>query len=239
MTVSDGQRRTQTERRRAAVEKILNAAEAVFAARGFNGTTLNDVAKAVGVDTALLRYYFTDKDGLFDAVLQRRSHHVNVIRLEALDRYEAEMGDAVTLEGAIDAFTRPAFELMAADEGWRNFAAIIAYVSSSRGARLVMSVNFDAVTQRLLALVRRALPTADAGEIYYAFHFVIGAFTFSIGQTARIDMLSDGLVSSLDFAAINDRLVITMAAGMRALCGRDMRVPIEEEVRRRIGRAPE
>lgn len=229
-------RRKQEERRQEAVQKILDTAEAIFAANGFNGTTLNEVAKLVGVDTALVRYYFVDKDRLFDAVLERRSHYVNALRLTALDAYEAALGDGVTLEGIIDAFVRPAFELMAGDEGWRNFAAIIAYVNSARGAqRRVMSVNFDEVSHRFIELMRRALPNVDDHEIYWAYHFFTGAFTFSLGQTGRIDVLSHGAVSSLDFAAITDRLVLTLAAGMRALCGRDMTQPIAETVKYRIG----
>lgn len=230
------QRRKQADRRQEAVQKILDTAEGIFAANGFNGTTLNEVARSVGVDTALLRYYFVDKDGLFDAVLERRSHYVNAIRIAALDAYEASLGDAVTLEGIVDAFTRPAFELMADDEGWRNYGAIIAYLNSSRGARRqVMSANFDELSFRIIALMRRALPQVDSREIYFAYHFLTGAFTFSIGQTGRIDVLSGGEVSSLDFGAVNDRLVITLAAGMRALCLRDTSVPIGDLVRERIG----
>jgi AcrR family transcriptional regulator len=229
-------RRRQADRRQESETKILDTAEAIFAANGFNGTTMHEVAKAAGADTALLRYYFTDKDGLFDAVLQRRSHEVNAIRLEALDAYEAALGDAMTLEGIIEAFTRPAFKLIAADEGWQNYAAIVAYINSSRGAlREVMSANFDVASRRVIALMRRALPHADELEIYWGYHFFTGAFTFSIGQTGRIDVLSDGKVSSLDFEAICDRLIITLAAGIRDLCARDPKVPIAEDVARRGG----
>jgi AcrR family transcriptional regulator len=229
-------RRKQADRRQESVTKILDTAETIFAANGFNGTTMHEVAKAAGADTALLRYYFTDKDGLFDAVLQRRSHEVNAIRLTALDAYEAAMGDAMTLEGIIEAFTRPAFKLIAADEGWQNYAAIVAYINSSRGAlREVMSANFDVASRRVIALMRRALPDADEHEIYWGYHFFTGAFTFSIGQTGRIDVLSDGKVSSLDFEAICDRLIITLAAGIRELCARDPKTPIGEEVAKRSG----
>ena len=227
-------RRKQADRRQESETKILDTAETIFAANGFNGTTMHEVAKAAGADTALLRYYFTDKDGLFDAVLQRRSHEVNAIRLTALDAYEEAMGDAMTLEGIIEAFTRPAFRLIAADEGWQNYAAIVAYINSSRGAlREVMSANFDVASQRVITLMRRALPHADELEIYWGYHFFTGAFTFSIGQTGRIDVLSGGKVSSLDFEAICDRLIITLAAGIRELCARDPQIPIAEDIARR------
>lgn len=232
--MSRPERRKQADRRQDAVQRILDAAEEIFASNGFNGTTLNQVAKAIEADTALLRYYFTDKEGLFSAVLERRSTFVNAIRIETLNAYEARLGDALTLEGIIEAFVRPAFELIAGDDGWRNYAAIIAYINSSRGAQQMMSVNFDAVSLRVIELMRRALPDADRKEVFWAYHFLTGAFTFSIGQTGRIDSLSNGEVSSLEFDEITDRLIITLAAGIRALCGRDMRVPIREEVARRV-----
>lgn len=233
------QRRRQADRRQEAVEKILDSAEAIFAANGFNGTTLNEVAKSVDVDTALLRYYFSDKEGLFDAVFDRRAPVINAIRVKALDRYEREMGGAMSLEGIIDAFTRPVFELMAADEGWRNFSAIVAYVNSSRGAlRQIMTSNFDPASRRVIALMMRVLPDADEREVYWAYHYFTGAFTLSIGQTGRIDVLSDGKISSLDFLAVADRLVITLAAGMRALCTRDPALPMADDILARVGMEP-
>ena len=49
---------------------ILASARALFAARGFKGTTMRAVAEAAGVDVALVPYYFGNKDGLFAAALE-------------------------------------------------------------------------------------------------------------------------------------------------------------------------
>jgi TetR/AcrR family transcriptional regulator len=56
----------RAERTRAA---ILEAAEALFAARGFAATRLEDVAERVGIRRASIFYYFRDKADLYDAVL--------------------------------------------------------------------------------------------------------------------------------------------------------------------------
>jgi TetR/AcrR family transcriptional regulator len=50
---------------------ILDAAELLFAGRGFRSTTIKAIAAAAGVNTALLYYYFPDKQGLYRAVLER------------------------------------------------------------------------------------------------------------------------------------------------------------------------
>src|SRR5688572_22184523 len=58
-------------------KRILDAAEAEFARKGYDGTRLRDVALAVGVHHALLHHYFKDKEGLFRAVLERAIESVS------------------------------------------------------------------------------------------------------------------------------------------------------------------
>jgi AcrR family transcriptional regulator len=50
---------------------ILDAAETLFARQGFRSTTIKAIAGAASVNTALLYYYFPDKQGLYHAVLER------------------------------------------------------------------------------------------------------------------------------------------------------------------------
>ena len=45
-------------------KKILNAAEKLFAEKGFDGTSVESVARSCGVNKALIYYYFKDKDDL-------------------------------------------------------------------------------------------------------------------------------------------------------------------------------
>jgi AcrR family transcriptional regulator len=49
------------------VERIIAAARASFAQNGWAGTTLRGVARDVGVDPALVHYYFSSKEELLDA----------------------------------------------------------------------------------------------------------------------------------------------------------------------------
>ena len=51
--------------------QILDAAERLFAAQGFDGTTVKQIGRAAGVNSALLYYYFEDKERLYHSVLER------------------------------------------------------------------------------------------------------------------------------------------------------------------------
>ena len=52
-------------------ERILDAAEALFAERGYAGATLRDVAAEVGLRTPSLYNHFPSKESLYAAVLER------------------------------------------------------------------------------------------------------------------------------------------------------------------------
>jgi len=52
-------------------ERILEAAEAVFARQGLNGTRIRKIAEAAGVNNATLYTYFPSKTDLFKACLER------------------------------------------------------------------------------------------------------------------------------------------------------------------------
>ena len=53
-------------------EKILDAAEELFAERGYHGVSIREIVGRAGVDLALVHYYFGPKDALFREVIERR-----------------------------------------------------------------------------------------------------------------------------------------------------------------------
>ncbi len=63
-------RRGPRGRRGEVADRILSAARTSFAAHGYAGTRLREVAVAAGVDPSLVSYYFSDKTGLLAAALE-------------------------------------------------------------------------------------------------------------------------------------------------------------------------
>lgn len=52
---------------------ILSAAEKLFGEKGFEGTTVRDIAHMAGVNLAMISYYFGSKEKLFEALVEYRS----------------------------------------------------------------------------------------------------------------------------------------------------------------------
>lgn len=69
-------------------ERILDAAEAVFARQGLNGARIRDIAEAAKVNNATLYRYFTSKNELYEAVLERGMRPLIDLMLEFSRRAE-------------------------------------------------------------------------------------------------------------------------------------------------------
>lgn len=213
------QPKPKAQRREETTTRILDVAEALFARDGLHGVTLKAVAKEAGVDTALLHYYFDDKNRLFSTVFGRRAEVANQLRLDSLDRYEAEHGDAMTIGGAIDAFLRPLFILFAnGDAAWLNYAALVAQVNNTPvWGGDTMHQHFDPVIHRFIGVLKRISPETHERQIYWFYHLLSGSLTLSLAQTGRIDVLSGGLCKSSEMGAICDAMEAVFTGGFEAI----------------------
>ncbi|MEL7311841.1 MAG: TetR/AcrR family transcriptional regulator [Pseudomonadota bacterium] len=202
-------------------QRILDAAEKLFAKEGFAGVTVRQIMREAGADVALAYYHFDSKRDLFDAVLMRRADHMNDVRHAALDAVEQRHpDDAPSVQEIIEAFTQPLLKLLAEDhDTWRDYFALIAQINNSPqwGGEL-MTRFFDPLVRRFMDAIRRAMPEADDVDLFWCYHFLSGALTLTFAETGRIDNLSQGLCKSNDMSAISERLPGFIAAGFRRIC---------------------
>ena len=202
-------------------ERILDAAEELFAEHGFDGVTVRQVTRKAAVDVALAHYYFGTKKGLFDSVFLRRAAVINDARLKAIDDYQINPGPGgATVEGFIQAFLDPIIERLANNEpGWKNYLAIVAQVNNTpKWGGETMARYFDPIIHRLIDAIRGIMPGAHDVDLYWSYQFLSGALTLTFAETGRIDLLSSGLCRSSDYEAMRTRMAPFIAAGFRRLC---------------------
>jgi TetR/AcrR family transcriptional regulator len=103
---------TMGEATRERVERLLDAAEAEFAAHGFASARLEDIAAAGGMRRASLLYHFPSKQALYDRVLERAFSALRARIVVALERptvsWEERLLEAVR-RSVDDLFDRPNF----------------------------------------------------------------------------------------------------------------------------------
>ncbi|CAN7426253.1 TetR family transcriptional regulator [Phenylobacterium sp. LjRoot225] len=210
-------RRSNQARRGESQERILDAAEALFARNGFNGVSVKDIAEAADVDASLLHYYFTSKAGLYSAVIGRRAGQVNAARLTALQTYAADAGGAVTVAGVVRTYVQATFDFaMTGGEGYLNYLAVIAQLNSTPAGAIPIAeaTPFDDVVQVFIDLLRQASPGSTDAELYWFYHMLSGAISLSWARTGRIDRLSGGVCRSTDFEAIAAQMIAVFSRGL-------------------------
>jgi AcrR family transcriptional regulator len=206
--------------KRTTKDKLMDAAEKLFARKGFHGASLRDITTAAGVDLALVNYHFGSKHGLLTAVMERRGGVLNEERLWRLAQARLNAApQPPSTEAVVDAFLDPILERLAnAGPGWHSYFALIAYVNNSpEWGRKLMGKTFDGVVRQFIRAVMESLPGSAPQDIFWGYNFLTGALTLSLAETGRLDALSDGLCRSDDVAELKARLGPYVSAGLRGL----------------------
>ena len=171
-------------------DRILGAAEALFARRGFDGASLRQLTTAAGVNLAAVNYHFGSKEKLVEQVFRRRLDALNARRLEALAKVEGRAG--TTLEDVLAAYIRPALELSHDDNG-ALFMRVLARAFAEHDDRLrqFLSENYGHVMRQFTAEFARLLPQLGKRELYWRIDLVTGALTHAMSGFGMIQRKSD------------------------------------------------
>jgi AcrR family transcriptional regulator len=100
MSSSPTRRRLTAEERRAG---ILDAALAVFSARGYHASSIDDIAREAGISKALIYEHFDSKQGLYGDLLEQNANELFERLASSLAGVEIESG-AARLAAGLDAF---------------------------------------------------------------------------------------------------------------------------------------
>ncbi|MEI6947682.1 TetR family transcriptional regulator [Paraflavisolibacter sp. H34] len=114
--------------------QILNTAEKLFACKGFDGTSVRDIAEAAGINIAMISYYFGSKEKLMQALFEHRANTM-VLQIESLlknDQLSPEEKLFVMIESHVDRiFSRQSFfKIMLSEQLLDKSELIRCHVSS-------------------------------------------------------------------------------------------------------------
>jgi AcrR family transcriptional regulator len=70
--------------------QLMDTAEKLFSQKGFDGTSVRDIAEAAGINTAMISYYFGSKEKLMEEIFERKSLNIrekvdNLLKDDSLD----------------------------------------------------------------------------------------------------------------------------------------------------------
>jgi AcrR family transcriptional regulator len=199
--------------------RILDAAEELFAAHGFHGASMRDVANKIACGIALVTYHFGTKEILFNTVIKRRAEYMAHLRMLALDASRAEArGKALRVEDIVYGYVWPFVERsIAGGKGWKNYSLFIARHANSPEFAQVIGEYYDPVAGQYLNELERTFPTVPQIDLYYAFSFMVGAMVSTVAEPGRVEHLSRGQIKADDVEAAFTRMMPFLCGGFRSL----------------------
>jgi len=204
-------KRAPSKRALATKKRVFDAAEKVFAARGFDGATIRDIAAQAGEPVGTIHHHGGGKEVLFHSTVARRAEALAHARIDALERLRTE-GD-LTLETLLRAFMQPFLDLSREDPGWRDYARLVAFVSADDRWREITAECFDPTAERFLAEILILLPDMSRPQIAAGFVYAVSAMLALLTTQGRIEALGGG---PADEEAQIAHLVRFCAAGIAA-----------------------
>ena len=183
-------KRAPSQRALATRERVLDAAEKVFARSGFDGATIREIAAQAGEPLGSVHHHGGGKEALFRQTVARRAETLAAARLEALDR-ERDNG-MLTLETLLGAFLRPVFALSRQDSRWHDYARLVAYVSTDDRWRAISQVHFDPTVEVFLAGILDIVPGLTRQAAAEGLVFSVSAMLALLTSQKRIAALGGG-----------------------------------------------
>jgi AcrR family transcriptional regulator len=171
-------------------DRILGAAEALFAQRGFDGASLRQLTSAAGVNLAAVNYHFGSKEKLVEEVFRRRLDALNASRLAELAKIAG--AQETTLEDVLGAYIRPALDL-SHDGSGSLFMRVLAraFAEHDDTLRQFLSTNYGHVMRQFTAEFARLLPQLSKPELYWRIDLVTGALTHAMSGFGMIQRKND------------------------------------------------
>jgi AcrR family transcriptional regulator len=203
-------------------DRILNAAEKLFAARGFEGTSTRAIVAASGDTIGSVNYHFGSKEKLFHEVIRRRFDVIADARRVRYREAAVKGGSkGPSLEAVVDAIVTPYLErALRGGKGWASYTHLIGLLLFSPKIYHKAVDGFGEPTaMEFMDWLSGALPQADPGDIAYAYEFMIGCMIEACMESTvdRVSTFTKGRWSAKDFDALAPRLVAFITAGIAAV----------------------
>lgn len=120
--------------------RLLDAAEVLFADKGYVGASMRDISQAAGVPLGTATYHFREKEDLFREVLLRRVPEVTA----ALERNLAQ-APADDVQAILEAYGDPMLEWLSTDDaGWRAYIRLLCMTGLQPAMRQLVEPTLEA-----------------------------------------------------------------------------------------------
>jgi len=192
-------------------DRLLDAAEALFCEKGFEGVSVRELTATAGCNLAAVNYYFGGKDKLYAEMFRRQFEMMIQRNLEIIERVMSQPD--VSLEVLLRAVMEPVIRRVIENEtGGKVMRLLVREILNRRIDRETLAADmkgrlFDRLGQAILQLV----PEIDSDKILLVVLSIDGAI---LHPFLFMDFYQENM-PGLSIDDLLDHMVRFVAAGIR------------------------
>ena len=197
-------------------DKILNAAEVLFANAGFAETSMREITAKASVNLASVNYHFGSKKSLITAVVDRYLERFIPLLLKEIETLELAQKPYSVAE-LFACFKSPLLALDAINkDGSVSFLKLIGrgYVDFQGHLRRFITDKYGTELSVIQQCFHKTMPNLSPSEVFWRLHFTIGTSVFTLAASeALIDISRADFEQEMTTELIVDQLLPYLAAG--------------------------
>ena len=199
--------------------RILDAAEKLFAERGFSETSLRLITSKAEVNLASVNYHFGSKKELIRAVLAR---YLDVFMPLATDELKQlrEEKQQIPLQQVFSVLVNPLLELnKLRPDGTTLFLQLLGrgYIESQGHLRWFITTHYGEHLSFFVDAVSESAPEIPKADMFWRLHFTLGTIVFTMASAdALMEIAAADFNEQNDIEAVIRKVIPYMAAGVNA-----------------------
>ncbi len=202
-------------------QRILDAAEYLFAQDGYRGTSLRAITTRAEVNLAGVNYHFGSKKVLVEEVIKRRILPLNQIRKERLEEvrvYALQKNEKPGIRAVLAAFIEPTLFFKEENPGAEHFFTFIgrSFTDPDDTVRDVFLSYIKPLFKLLFDISCEALPEYPKDLVFWRLHYTLGALFHTLHICGNIRHEFEHMEMKTDAQSIIDLIIPYVTAGMKA-----------------------
>ncbi|MEM9081192.1 MAG: TetR/AcrR family transcriptional regulator [Verrucomicrobiota bacterium] len=198
-------------------ERLLDAAEQLFAEKGFEAVSLRELTTVAGANLAAVNYHFGGKENLIGAVMARHVVPINVERVRRLDAI-LERRKKPTVREVLEAFLAPMTErILEREERQRLFAQFMGRLMGEGACGLPEELvpEFQEMAAKVVKALRLASPKLGEEEAFFRMKFAFSVMADAMIRDEVFEQISKGRLSKWDWTHRYEEVLNFCVGGMK------------------------
>ena len=198
-------------------DRLVQAAEELFCTRGFNETSVRDIAAMAGCNIASVNYYFGGKDNLYVEVWHRHLADLRGVRLASIEQVMSGSAQP-QLEELLRSYANSFIEPLVSGGRSERFVNLMAreMVDPHLPENMFLNEMIAPVVSSFGQALRRICPWLDEGRARMVILSVVGQLMETVLSKDTFERGNHPAVPKLDLEEMVEHIVKFSAAGIRA-----------------------